>query len=272
MNATLEELEDMEAEAIEDVQHANVELQAIKSVVNRTNMDIDSKQFFNEDDDTTTDPEDHIRVGEPSLSDDPRGTNHHTRSRTVSFGSNNEYDPENQSIRGTPRSIRRRKLTTDSSKLWEKVNSIVMLTASTPKAKNRSAPATTRKIGDGKWRRPTISSLRNLFLCGRNKLLQQSSHMQEKIKHAAHVSGELAKQVTSTQSYAVVTLTSRQAAIAARQCLSDGSGLNSWREVEDIPIPPLADAAPCTLCDCRGCCRPVTFTIQDWQKIARLYL
>ena len=149
-----------------------------------------------------------------------------------------------------------------------------MLTASTPKASNSkssSLPSTTRTLDDGKWRKPSIQRIRSLFLCGRNTLKQHSSHMQAKIKEAANKSGNLAKQVTSTNTYAVVTLTSRQAAIAARQCLSDGSGLNAWREEEDIPIPPLADSAPCSL-DCRGCCRPVTLTIQDWQKLARLYV
>lgn len=269
-NATLEELEDMEAEAIEEVQHANVELHAIRSVVNRTNLN--SGQSFGHDEETI-DPVD--RASESSFSDEPKaiyGT--HTRHEYWE-SSNQEYDPESNSLRGSPRDIRRRKLTTDSSMMWDKVNNIVMQTASTPKAsknsKSASLPSTTRTIDDGKWRKPSIQCVSNLFLCGRDTLMQQSSHMQAKIKEAAHKSGHLAKQVTNTHTYAVVTLTSRQAAIAARQCLSDGSGLNAWREDKDIPIPPLADSAPCSL-DCRGCCRPVTLTIQDWQKIARLYL
>ena len=36
-----------------------------------------------------------------------------------------------------------------------------------------------------------------------------------------------------------------------------------------IPIPPLADSAPCDICLCRGCCRPVTLTINDSQKRCR---
>lgn len=39
--------------------------------------------------------------------------------------------------------------------------------------------------------------------------------------------------------YAVVTFTSRQAAIAARQSLADGGGVNTWKQVDDIPISPL---------------------------------
>lgn len=72
--------------------------------------------------------------------------------------------------------------------------------------------------------------------------------------------------IIDTDSYAVVTFTSRQAAIAARQCMADGSGIDRWREVEAIPIPPLADAPPWNICDCRGCCRPVTVTLPEAQK------
>jgi hypothetical protein len=39
--------------------------------------------------------------------------------------------------------------------------------------------------------------------------------------------------------YAVVTFTSRQAAIAARQSLADGGAINVWKQVDDIPIAPL---------------------------------
>jgi hypothetical protein len=69
-------------------------------------------------------------------------------------------------------------------------------------------------------------------------------------------------------SYAVLTFTSRQAAAAARQCISSRRDLS----LHDIPIPPLADAAPCTVLPCRFVCRPVTVSARDWQKNARLYL
>ena len=80
------------------------------------------------------------------------------------------------------------------------------------------------------------------------------------------------KKITRHESYAVVTFTSRQAAIAARQCLSDGSGLDGWRQVDAIPIPPLADAVPWNICDCRGCCRPVTLTLPSNERRFRFKL
>ena len=45
-------------------------------------------------------------------------------------------------------------------------------------------------------------------------------------------------------SYVVVTFTSRYAAVVARQCLPDGAPRNRWKQVDDIPLYPLADAPP----------------------------
>jgi hypothetical protein len=68
-------------------------------------------------------------------------------------------------------------------------------------------------------------------------------------------------------SYAVLTFTSRQAAAAARQSLSS-SGI----DLNDIPIPPLADASAFRLFPFRFFCRPVTVTINPIQKAFRLYM
>jgi Calcium-dependent channel, 7TM region, putative phosphate/Late exocytosis, associated with Golgi transport len=73
-------------------------------------------------------------------------------------------------------------------------------------------------------------------------------------------------------SYAVITFTSRQAAVAARACLADGRGANRWMTLKEIPIPPLADAAPFDFITFRNCCRPVTLSINERQKNFRNYL
>jgi hypothetical protein len=53
--------------------------------------------------------------------------------------------------------------------------------------------------------------------------------------------------------YCVVTFTCRQAAIAARQCLSDGKGTKAWKQIQSIPMYPLADGPPRNPFFCRGC-------------------
>jgi len=73
-------------------------------------------------------------------------------------------------------------------------------------------------------------------------------------------------------SYAVVTFTSRHAAVIARQCLADGTGRrNFWRQVGDIPIYPLADAPQFKFSQ-RGLMRPVTPNITYTSKKIRLWL
>ena len=59
--------------------------------------------------------------------------------------------------------------------------------------------------------------------------------------------------VLDHNTYAVVTFTSRQAAICARQCLADNRGTRSWKQIQNIPMTPLADAPPRNIFFCRGC-------------------
>ncbi len=82
---------------------------------------------------------------------------------------------------------------------------------------------------------------------------------------------DVVEDFASESTFAVVTFTSRQAAIAARHCLADGRGTQRWTPVEDIPVPPLADAAAGDFKTCRGCCRPVTLTVNANQQFVRKY-
>lgn len=119
-----------------------------------------------------------------------------------------------------------------------------------------------------KWHRTLSKGNWSLPVKTPSSLLEETSARAGKLKDII-ASGT--SKIATTDSYAVVTFTSRQAAIAARQCMVDGSGIERWREVAAIPIPPLADASPCNICDCRGCCRPVTVTLPQeskrWRKV-----
>ncbi|KAL3926289.1 MAG: hypothetical protein SGBAC_013534, partial [Bacillariaceae sp.] len=61
--------------------------------------------------------------------------------------------------------------------------------------------------------------------------------------------------------YVIVTFTSRRAAAAARQSLS-----SSGVELNDLPVAPLADAGALRLLPFRFFCRPVTITVNAFQK------
>jgi hypothetical protein len=93
-----------------------------------------------------------------------------------------------------------------------------------------------------------------------------------KLVRAGSHSGKSFRTVLEHPTYAVVTFTSRQAAIAARQCLADGGGLDRWVEIAELPVTPLADAPPRKIMFCRGFCRPVTLTISDNEKMCRKYM
>mmetsp|Transcript_18278 Transcript_18278/g.50913 ORF Transcript_18278/g.50913 Transcript_18278/m.50913 type:complete len:1171 (+) Transcript_18278:158-3670(+) len=144
----------------------------------------------------------------------------------------------------------------DSLNLWEEAEKLVGTEQYMVKLGNQVLK---RKLNTGSWYVPCR---------------KQRSSSEESITTTRRVvenvipSGVLSR-IVKSESYAVVTFTSRQAAIAARQCLSDGSGLDGWREVDKIPVPPLADAVPWNIFDCRGCCRPVTVTIPPHQRRIR---
>jgi hypothetical protein len=111
-----------------------------------------------------------------------------------------------------------------------------------------------------RWVWPSLSHLRDR---------QTWKELWERARPAgAKLRSKVPEVLLSENSYAILTFTSRQAAAAARQYLSSSRELS----MHDIPIPPLADAAPCTLMPFRFVCRPVTVTAKDWQKNVRLYL
>jgi hypothetical protein len=113
-----------------------------------------------------------------------------------------------------------------------------------------------RTLATGVWQRPSLEGL--AFHCLRDwrKRIQVTDAV------------ELAREST----FAVVTFTSRQAVVAARNCLADGRAYGRWTTLQEIPIPPLSDAAPCNVVLCRNCCRPVTLNINDRQKACRFYM
>jgi hypothetical protein len=180
-----------------------------------------------------------------------------------------EYDTEEAAIRPLqtmPGKAGLRQRSSNSDHEWARVQSIVVENSS-PRSSRKKGKA--REMHDGRWKWPFSGSWRRVFLY-RSKVMVEKN--KKKLKHAASQSGHFAKSVVLNNTYAVVTFTSRQAAVAARQCLADGSGIGNWKAVEDIPIPPLADAVPYNFWSTRGLCLPVTLSINENQKACRRYL
>mmetsp|Transcript_24447 Transcript_24447/g.67563 ORF Transcript_24447/g.67563 Transcript_24447/m.67563 type:complete len:1179 (+) Transcript_24447:381-3917(+) len=98
----------------------------------------------------------------------------------------------------------------------------------------------------------------------------ENSHYNPDVFGVKDGKGKAYKTDIRCPSYAVVTFTSRNAAVIARQCLADGK-IDSWKQVDDIPVYPLADAPPFSWSP-RGFMRPVTPAIPFSQKKIRLWI
>lgn len=143
---------------------------------------------------------------------------------------------------------------------WELVNQVA--TESEIGACESGQVPSYHTVSDGVWEWPSLSDLWNEFWTRTFSLFLWTAQ-----------TSDLATDLMARDStFAVVTFTSRQAAIGARKCLADGRGSGRWTTIDDLPVAPLADASAFNICDCRGCCRPVTVTLNDHQKIWRNYV
>ena len=144
---------------------------------------------------------------------------------------------------------------------WSLVQNIVANVSLTDRSKKRKKK---REIASGAWQMP---SLRSLLKKTRKTATSGATKMVKTVTDKAIDALDIQRE----SSYAVVTFTSRQAAVAARHCLSDGRGTDRWITYPNLPIPPLADAAAGEMLACRNCCKPVTLSIHDRQKDYRKF-
>jgi Late exocytosis, associated with Golgi transport len=136
-----------------------------------------------------------------------------------------------------------------SSAQWAQVETIITEARNSERSSGTKSSA--RTVATGQWEWPNLK-----WFFTRTK--ENSKNLQ---KWAAKQSKEAVEKIIAREStFAVVTFTSRQAAVAARSCLADGRGAGRWMTLKDLPIPPLADAAPGDICTFRNCCRPVTLS------------
>ena len=155
------------------------------------------------------------------------------------FGINNA---EQDLLSPTESSLRRRTLTGQSSKTvksdaeqtkasnqWEQVKNILRkddVEGQTENTKNKP------EIETGVWTMPSFKSTASSLK--RNII----SHLKAigrwtKVKTSDNI---LTKKLAKDSTYAVVTFSSRQAAVAARHCLADGRGVHRWLSLETVPV------------------------------------
>eukprot|EP00529_Nitzschia_sp_RCC80_P006547 CAMPEP_0113523150 /NCGR_PEP_ID=MMETSP0014_2-20120614/45558_1 /TAXON_ID=2857 /ORGANISM="Nitzschia sp." /LENGTH=1639 /DNA_ID=CAMNT_0000421233 /DNA_START=235 /DNA_END=5154 /DNA_ORIENTATION=- /assembly_acc=CAM_ASM_000159 len=238
-HANAEKLVDMEIEAEEAVREATEELRLARAQVNRSDTLVpdhnEQSPLHRFRKNSQEDSKLNLVVGDGASQED--------------YCSNYEDSNHQRSTYSGSNLLNTTSIMSSTSKYWEEAQAFV---EKEHRYSGRSLFRRKRKLSTGEWVLPIFSTSVNA------------------LKSIAPRSGsgsrKFAPNIVRTDSYAVVTFTSRQAAIAARQCLADGSGLDRWLEVEDIPTPSLADAPPWDIFNCRGCCRPVTLTLPQEQK------
>lgn len=134
---------------------------------------------------------------------------------------------------------------------WDTVQAIALEAKNTKRRR-----AITHRVNDGRWSGPSFPRILRGIRNG----------CQTMVSRAKDNSGDMTDVMARDSTYAVVTFTSRQAAIAARKCLADGRGADSFETVDHLPVPPLADSSAFNMCDCRGFTRPVTIGLNYNQK------
>jgi hypothetical protein len=150
-----------------------------------------------------------------------------------------------------------------SASSWEQVEALVKEGSQTNSRLSNSTRSSEKNRGhghvpSGKWEWPSINSL-----LGHTKM-----HVKSARKDTVAAVDLMARDST----FAIVTFTSRQAAVAARNCMADGRGADRWVTLDHLPIPPLADAAAWDLLACRNCCRPLALGVNERQKNCRHYM
>ena len=143
---------------------------------------------------------------------------------------------------------------------WQQVETLVRESNNSSGSSIR--PRQQRRVASGMWEWPSCRRL----------LGRTTEHVTKANQWAKSSAGGAVDRLSRDSTFAVVTFTSRQAAVAARNCLSDGRGAERWIALSDLPIPPLADAAACDMLACRNCCRPLALGVNERQKMCRNYL
>ena len=154
-----------------------------------------------------------------------------------------------------------RRVVEQATSQWKLVESIVESVSQSERSKKRTKKP---NVWDGKWNMPS-------FRKAVKKTTKTAKTGATKVVKEVRNTAINALDIKRESSYAVVTFTSRQAAVAARHCLSDGRGTDRWIAYSKLPIPPLADAASGEILACRNCCKPVTLSITDRQKDYRKF-
>jgi hypothetical protein len=266
--SSIEELREIEDDLLDDLKVLNDELiEAREDVIRGQDDDyeVDSTMI-------STASFDRGIGGSDSFDDDGdgEGTSRSSCSDFISGGISSIPSPKSE--RKSLRNLRNRIVGavasgSSATNQWEKAEEVSSSMREIPESTLKSGYGL---VGSGSSSLPLYSKSGGSFACCRyNPCFGETLKSLPKYYGQMKGAGRAFVTALDHPSYAVITFSSRQAAIAARQCLADGGAANSWQQIDEIPIPPLADAPPRNIFFCRGCCRPVTLTINYKEKKCR---
>ena len=146
---------------------------------------------------------------------------------------------ENPSMLSAEPSLRRRTFTgqsfvstgevSASSHQWDQVNNILR-TDDTENQQRENNGQSARNVDTGVWKMPsfksTMSATKSYII----------SHLTSVGRWTKVKTDPITSKLAKDSTYAVVTFSSRQAAVAARHCLADGRGVQRWLSVETVPV------------------------------------
>jgi hypothetical protein len=117
---------------------------------------------------------------------------------------------------------------TTSSNQWEQVKNILRKDDVNVEGSNKK----THEIETGVWTVPsfreTASSMKKSFI-EHLKAIGRWTRLYTR-------NNPLSQKIAKDSTYAVVTFSSRQAAVAARHCIADGRGVERWLSLETVPV------------------------------------
>lgn len=207
--ADLEVLKELEVEAQEDLEEANRALIEVRASVNKTDVNIEGEE-------TGSSFIARRRARDTSLLSSDAKTS--TCSYSVSDKQSREINSGPANSQEMVSSGRRQQSSTASSESRWQMAADIANENRQHHNRARGRHSNLSGIPSGRWyfeRQSTDISL--------------PSHVERSMKK-----GNIVSSVVDYHTYAVVTFTSRQAAIAARQCMADGSGLGRWEELEEV--------------------------------------
>jgi hypothetical protein len=229
--ADIDVLKELEIEAQEDLEEANRALIEIRASVTKTEVDLENQSSA-----SSLITRLRFRRAAPPPRRPPSATETTSAGRSISasdrrIGENREQPMQHIRIPASAALERERCSTGSSSEVQWQMAAEIAIENRQHQIGARGRNLKHSGLPSGSW----FSSSRSKSASSSEQSRSAPSEYDQTLKK-----GSIVSSVVDYHTYAVVTFTSRQAAIAARQCMADGSGLGRWEELDEVCTNPFS--------------------------------